>query len=70
MKPTAPWRDNFSELATDRPWLISFSLAPNQLWQKISEKKLDLEMEARHYRRRWFSAVKAERSMVDLIPVR
>jgi hypothetical protein len=28
MKPTAPFRDNISELATDpRPWLISFSRA-------------------------------------------
>jgi hypothetical protein len=53
-----------------QPRLILFSLAPHQLWLKISEEKLDLKTRPRYSRRRWFSAVKAEMSMVDLIPAR
>ena len=33
-------------------------------------EKLDLKTRSRYSRRRWFSAVKTEMSMVDLIPVR
>jgi hypothetical protein len=40
MKPTAPLRNNFNEIAaTPRPWLISFSLDRTSIWDILDPMK-------------------------------